>query len=239
MPIEVIIPFGAFLAALVAAAAGFGDALILGAIWFQFMDPIDAVPLIIASGLVMHAVPIVRLRKELDYSQLPVFAVAGVLGVPLGVWLLAHTAPEPFRLGVGWLLVMYVGFIFLMPRNMKIEGGGKAADGAVGFAGGVLGGFAGLSGVTPILWTGLRGWPKARQRGVYQPFVFIMHCITLAGLTWHGMVGMQTLERFLWCLPAIGLGTWLGLIIYRKLNEVRFRQFILGLVFVSGIALIL
>ena len=32
-------------------------------------------------------------------------------------------------------------------------------------AGGVLGGFAGLSGVLPTIWSGLRAWPKARQRG--------------------------------------------------------------------------
>ncbi len=239
MPFELIIPLGAFLAAFVASAAGFGDALILGAIWFQFMDPIDAVPLIIASGLAMHAVPILRLRKEMDYSALPTFAIMGVLAVPIGVWLLAHTAPEPFRFGVGCFLILYIATIWLMPRNLHVSGGGKLADGIVGFTGGVLGGFAGLSGVTPILWAGLRGWPKARQRGVYQPFVFIMHSATMIVLIWRGLVTTQTLEWFIWCLPAIAVGAWLGMIIYRKLDEIRFRQLVLALILVSGISLVL
>ena len=239
MPIELVIPLGAFLASFVVAAAGFGDALVLGAIWFQFIDPIDAVPLIVASGFAMHALPLIRLRKELDYSRLPVFAIMGIFGVPLGVWLLTSIPPEPFRLGVGWFLVAYIAFIFLMPRGLTINRGGKIADGLVGFTGGILGGFAGLSGVTPTLWAGLRGWPKARQRGVYQPFVLIMHAVTIIWLSWQGLVGSETFERFLWCLPAIVLGTWLGLVVYRRLNEQRFRQLILGLILVSGIALIL
>ena len=46
-------------------------------------------------------------------------------------------------------------------------------------AGGVLGGFAGLSGVLPTIWSGLRAWPKARQRGTYQPYVLTMHGLAL------------------------------------------------------------
>lgn len=239
MPIELIIPLGAFLASFVVAAAGFGDALVLGAIWFQFIDPIDAVPLIVACGFSMHTLPLIKLRKELDYSKLPVFAVMGVVGVPLGAWFLAHTEPTPFRLGMGWFLIGYIGFILVMPKGMKITGGGKPADGLIGFAGGVLGGFAGLSGVLPTLWAGMRDWPKERQRGVYQPFCLIMHAVTFLWLAWQGAVNAQTLERLLWALPAIAIGTWLGLILYRRLDEKRFRQLILGLILVSGLALIL
>ncbi len=239
MPIELIVPLGAFLASFVVAAAGFGDALVLGAIWFQFMDPVDAVPLIVACGFAMHTLPLIRLRKELDFSCLPVFAIMGVIGVPLGAWFLAHTAPAPFRMGVGWFLIVYILFIFVTPNGLKITAGGKIADGAVGFTGGVLGGFAGLSGVTPTLWAGLRDWPKARQRGVYQPFCLIMHLVTFAWLAWQGMVNTETLVRLLWALPAIIVGTWLGLILYRRLDDKRFRQLILGLILVSGITLIL
>ena len=239
MPLELIIPFGAFLASFVVAAAGFGDALVLGAIWFQFVDPIDAVPLIVACGFTMHTFSLFKLRHELDYSRLPIFAVAGVLGVPLGAWLLTHTAPTPFRLGVGWFLIAYTAVIFAMPKGLILKRVGKIADSSVGFLGGVLGGFAGLSGVTPTLWVGLLGWTKERQRGVYQPFCLIMHAVTLAWLSWQGLVGADTLERYLWCFPAIIIGTWVGLIVYRKLNGKRFRQLILGLIWVSGVALIL
>jgi len=48
---------------------------------------------------------------------------------------------------------------------------GRTADGAIGFAGGILGrGLAGLSGALPTVWATLRGWGKDERRGVFQAF---------------------------------------------------------------------
>jgi uncharacterized membrane protein YfcA len=187
----------------------------------------------------MQMQPLYRLRKSLIYTDLPPFVFAGILGVPFGAWFLTNTAPDPFRLGIGFFLIVYGLFMLLRPQNIQISWGGKSADAAIGFAGGVLGGFAGLSGVTPTLWVGLRGWVKARQRGVYQPFVFAMHGLSVAWLAWKGLVTTQTGEWLLWCLPAIFIGGWLGLKVYHFLDEKRFRQAVLVLLLVSGITLVL
>jgi len=240
MPVEfIIIPLGGFFAAFVVAAAGFGDALVLGAIWFHFFDPVEAVPLIVACGFIMQLQPLYRLRKVLLYDNLPPFLIAGVLGVPVGAWILTHIAPDPFRLGIGLFLLTYGVFMLVRPQNSGVEWGGKFADAGVGFLGGILGGFAGLSGVTPTLWVGIRGWIKSRQRGVYQPFVFAMHGLSVAWLAWKGLVDGETLMRLLWCLPAIFIGGWVGLKVYHLLDEQRFRQFILTLLLVSGVTLVL
>jgi uncharacterized membrane protein YfcA len=105
-------------------------------------------------------------------------------------------------------------------------------------AGGVLGGFAGLSGVLPTIWSGLRAWPKARQRGTHQPYVLTMHGLALVSLAVAGLVDVKMGERYLWFLPALLVGTWVGLKLYGHLNEVWFRRLVLGLFFVSGVALI-
>jgi len=240
MPLEVIIiPVGAFLAAFVTSAAGFGDALVLGAVWFHFLDPIEAVPLIVANGVVMQLQPLYKLHSVLVYDRLPPFLIAGVLGVPLGAWLLANTAPDPFRFGTGVFLITYCLFVFLKPQKSAFQWGGKIADAGIGFTGGILGGFAGLSGVTPTLWAGLRGWSKARQRGVFQPFIFAMHILSVAWLGWKGLVTVDTGIRLLWSLPAIFIGGWAGLKVYHLLDEQRFRQFVLALLIVSGVTLVL
>src|SRR5260370_17344174 len=53
---------------------------------------------------------------------------------------------------------------------MAVRFGGRLADGKIGFAGGILGGLAGLSGPLPILWASVRGWGKDERRGVFQTF---------------------------------------------------------------------
>ena len=68
-----------------------------GAIWLHVLAPVEAVPLIVATGLVIHSLPVWRLRRQLRFDRLAPFALPGILGVPLGIWLLQSTSPEPFR----------------------------------------------------------------------------------------------------------------------------------------------
>lgn len=216
MPFEfLLVPGGAFLAALAVGAAGFGDALIAAALWLHILGPREAVPLVVATGLVIHLIPLLRLHRALDFSRLMPFLVGGTLGVPVGSWLLGIADPAVFRAG------------------------GRAADGAIGLVGGVLGGLAGLSGIVPTIWSALRGWSRAEQRGIFQPFILAMHGMALAWLAWGGMVDARTGVNFLWCLPGIAVGSWLGLRLYGRLDDKQFQRIVLVLLLVLGAILLI
>lgn len=238
-PELLILLSGAFLAAFATGAAGFGDALIAIAIWLYVLSPQEAVPLIVACGVVISAYSLWKLRHQLDYVKLPVFVLAGAVGVPLGAWLLKFIEPELFKTLTGVFLVGYAG-VFLFARSLPhITGGGRAADGLVGLVGGVMGGFAGLSGVVPTIWCGLRGWPKNTQRGTFQPFLAAMHALSLISLSVAGLVTMETVSRFVLVLPVLAGGVWLGLKLYARLDEALFRRVVLGILLVSGITLLM
>ena len=115
--------------------------------------------------------------------------------------------------------------------------GGRGADAAVGFVGGILGGVGGYSGVLPTIWTQLRGWPKEIARGVYQPYIIIIQGTTLAGII---LVTFDRRGLFLMVvvLPPLLLGTWIGWQLYGKLNERRFRQILALLLIGSGATLV-
>ena len=238
MSLELIIVIaGAFLAAFGVGLAGFADALIAAAVWLHVLPPVQAVPLIMATGMVIHLLSLVYLRKHIELSLLWPFIVGGAIGVPIGTWMLSYVEPKPFRLVIGGFLLAYSLFAFVRP-HFKSVAGGRSVDGAVGLVGGVLGGFAGLSGVVPTLWANMRGWRKDVQRGVYQPFIFVMHGMGLGWLAGSSMLDRSLLTRWLWCLPAVVLGTWLGLKLYRRIDEQQFRRIILVLLFLSGASLV-
>ena len=68
---------------------------------------------------------------------------------------------------MGVLLVAYslCGFIGSIRPNLgPITAGRHAADAAVGFLNGVLGGLTGLAGIIVTVWCNLRGWSKQVQR---------------------------------------------------------------------------
>ncbi|MBL4784956.1 MAG: hypothetical protein JKY49_05955 [Cohaesibacteraceae bacterium] len=96
-----------------------------------------------------------------------------------------------------------------------------------------------MSGLFPTLWTGLRGWQRDTQRGAFQPFVLFMHGLGVLIFTTNGFVTEQIVSDFFWCIPAIIIGSWAGVLIYPFINEQVFRRIILGLILVSGITLLL
>lgn len=230
---------GAFFAAFVVGAVGFADALVLNAIWLHVLVPAEAIPLIVACGVLNHAGPIYRLRHNLVFDRALPFLIAGVFGVPLGAWALTYMEPDPFRLFIGCLLAANGAWMLLRPHTSVGEWGGKFADGFVGWIGGVLGGFAGLSGVLPTIWAGMRGWSRERQRGAFQPYMFLINLICVVWFAATGLVTMETMERLLWCVPVIVAGMWLGIHIYHKLDERLFRRAIQALVLVSGVMLLI
>lgn len=242
MPIDlhlVLFIGGAFFAALAGGITGTAFAVVASAVWLHLLPPAQAVPLIVAAGLTIHLVSLIKLHAIIRFDRLMPFLLGGIFGVPLGIWVLAHADPAWFRLSVGLLMIGYT--LIMLVRRAALPGiaaGGRGADGVVGLAGGVLGGAAGLSGVLPTLWCDLRGWPKDDQRGVYQPFILAMHLLTLALLGAGGLVDRTVMIHFALALPALLLGSLLGVRLYRAATALQFRRILLALVFVSGVALV-
>jgi len=111
------------------------------------------------------------------------------------------------------------------------------ADGIVGFFGGILGGLGGFSGVLPTIWAQLRGWSKETIRGVCQPFIFLAQLTSLALL---GGIAIDSASAAMFAvtIPALLAGSWVGWLIYGRLDERRFRQVLAALLALSGLVLV-
>ncbi len=239
MPLEIVaLLAGAFAAAFVSGAFGFGNALVAAAIWLPFLEPRAAVPLIIITGLVMHAWALRALKSKPDLSRLTPFVAGGLIGAPLGTWLLTVAEPAPFRRAVGVILCLYGAVALLLrPGKLRLKPP-RSADAAVGAAAGLLGNFAGLAGILPTLWCGVRGWSPDEQRAVYQPVQLALGLIALLGVVASGLVGAEVLKRLALCLPAVVAGLWCGYGLYARLNPLAFGRAVLALVLISGAALL-
>jgi uncharacterized membrane protein YfcA len=231
-----IVWLGGFLGGVASGAAGFAYGVVATAIWLHALTPLHATMLVVSGGLIIQSSLVYKMRRTLDWGRLAPFLIAGLIGVPVGVWLVVKTDQGAIRLGVAIFLVVYGFYALFAPRLPHVTAG-KAADAAVGFLGGVMGGLVGLSGLAPAVWTQLRGWPKDVARGVYQPFILVAH---LAAVILIGAVALDRLGvvLFLLAAPAIALGGWVGWMIYGKLTERRFQQMFAGLLVVSGLLLL-
>jgi hypothetical protein len=116
--------------------------------------------------------------------------------------------------------------------------GGKPADAAIGFVGGVLGGLAGLSGPIPTLWASVRGWSKSERRGVFQIFNWTILSVALCLQIASGLVKPEMIPLTMVAFPGTVAGSWLGARLYHALSDRNFRDIVLGLLFLSGITLL-
>jgi len=229
---------GAFIASFAVGAIGFADALIAGAFWLHVLDPVDAVPLILATGFVMHAISIWPLREGVRPARLKPLIFGGLFGVPLGAWMLTVTDPVIFKLSVGAFMLIY-SFVFLfVGSSEKLLPQGRAFSGGLGLGGGVMGGFSGLSGVPVNIWSRHLGIDRTQQRGIYQPYIMAMHGMTLGWLAALGVLNTRLMDDFLICLAPVLIGVWLGLKVFGRLDEVLFLRIVLGLFMISGLALV-
>ena len=228
---------GGFLGGMATGAAGFAYGAVATSVWLHAISPVQAAFLVVSIGLINQAGLIWSMRRSLDFGKLSPFLIGGAAGVPIGVALVVKTNPGAIKLALATFMVVYGAYALVAPRLPRIAWGGKPADGAVGFAGGVLGGAAGLSGILPAIWTQLRGWPRDVARGVYQPFIVLAHLLSVT------LIGVLALDRtavmlFFAALPAVLLGSWIGYKIYGKLDERRFQQLFAVLLVASGLLLI-
>jgi uncharacterized protein len=229
---------GGFLGAVASGGAGFAFALVAASIWLHVFDPVHTAFLVLAGSTLMQFVTIWPLIPHIRMDRLWPFVAGALVGIPLGLVVLAYSDPARLKIALGLFLAAFGLYALLAPRMHVITAGGRAADAAVGFAGGILGGIGGYSGVLPTIWTQLRGWPKTEARAVYQPFIIVAQIATMI------LMGVVALDRIgvlllLVSLPALLAGGWAGWRLYGHLDERRFRQFLALLLVVSGVTLVI
>jgi len=235
-----------FLSGVMSGLSGFGFSAI-GATTLLLLTPILQVPLFQTLSTGNQLLSAGQLREDMPKSWKDVWAgpgpcmLGGVVGVPIGIWLLSHLPTRQLMAVFGTLLVAYAVYSMFKPASFKLRGfDGKASGAAVGFLGGVVGGFTAFPGAAVVVWTGLRGLTKARHRAIVQPYIIMSQIYSLGLVAW---LHPSYLSARFWLLlalslPAVVPGTLSGLAIYKQMSDLNFKRVTYLLLGTSGLALL-
>jgi uncharacterized protein len=226
-----------FIGGMTTGIAGFAMGLVVSGIWLHILTPIQTAALIVGYALLAQTYSIWQLRQAMSWRKVAPFIIGGAVGVPIGTILLAYINPAYLRIGVGVLLVLYSIYGLTKPSLKPVQGG-VPTDLGIGFFNGLLGGLTGLGGIIVTVWVQLRGWPKDVQRIVFQPVILAAQGMTAVSLAFAGAYTAETIKLYLYGLPALAAGIWIGLKLYGKLDEAGFRKVILWLLLISGVSLV-
>lgn len=231
-----------FGSAVVASVAGFAfSAIALATAGWFFRDPVLMIATFLACSIAMQACAVWELRAHVEPRTLAPFVAGGLVGTPAGTALLLHVDARPFAALLGALLVGWCVFMLVRRPGARATAS-RRADLVAGLLGGVTGGLAAFPGAVPVAWIGLRGWPKERQRGLFQPYILLMQMASLASLAAMGHVDARLaavpLGPPLLAAAAAVLGARIGLRLFARLGDRGFARWVLACLAASGLALI-
>jgi uncharacterized protein len=229
---------GAVLAGVVQGITGFAFGMVAMSVWVWGIDPAEAAVLAVFGGLCGQILSALTIRRRAAVADLLPFLIGGLLGVPVGTYLLPYISAFQFRIFLGLVLALGCPLMLITPRFRIADVAGRAGDGVAGIVGGVMGGISGLTGIAPAIWCSLRGYEKSRQRELIQNFNLAILAVTMAMLIGKGavtgaMVPHLGIVGFAMLVPSI-----IGAKIYNRLSDYSFRRVVLVVLTLSGIALL-
>lgn len=234
----VLIIVGAVVGGFVQGLSGFGFSLVALSFWAWVLDPKLAAVLAVVGGFSGQVLAAFRVRRGFDAHRVLPFIVGGLLGMPLGMWVLPQVDALMFRAFIGTVLAVWCPVMLLSSRLPHIRFGGRVADGLAGMAGGAMGPLGGFTGAAPTLWCTLRGYARDEQRAVVQNFNMTLLGVTLCSYLATGLVQRAMLPLIGVVVVALVVPALVGMRVYVGISPLAFRNTVLGLLTASGLAML-
>ncbi len=231
---------GAAAGGFVNGLAGFGTALMSLGIWLQALPSEQAVPIVAAMSVIsgIQSVWLTRHTLSKGLTRLPRFLIPALVGLPIGTMALSVIDPSVIKITIAVLMLVYSVFFSVKSRLPKFERDYPAADSTVGFASGLLGGAASLSGVLPTMWCALQPWSKHEVSALLRPFNVIVLGIAATVYAFKGYYTLDTLIMMAIALPSTIIATQIGLALFKRLTDTQFKTLLIWLMALSAVSLI-
>lgn len=223
----VVLAVGGF----VQAVTGFGFALFSVPLLSFVIGPTQAVLVAIVIGLAMAIGVVARERAHLAWRDLTVLVVAGLLGLPLGLWVL--TVLEARALTV-LVAVVLLGSTFAVWRGATVPSG-PVSRAAAGFTSGALLVSTSFNGPPLVLYLHGRGLAPRTTRATLSACFLVQSAVAVAMVFGTGVATSQTAMLSLVGLPALAVGWLLGNRVFARMNPERFRRGVLAMLTLTGV----
>ena len=223
----------AFFAGFASGLTGFGFALISVPLFLLVYDPSTVVALIGVLAVFVNIDVVRDSYRDADWRAVLALLPAALLGLFVGVEVLAAVDPDYVRLGVG--VVVVVSALLLVRETSLPRAEGRLGSIVAGFASGALSTSAGLAGPPIALLFASRKLPKNRFRGSSAAYFLTIGVAGLPVFVYSGIVDGENALLAITLVPASLLGKIAGTSLLARLSEETFRRATLAVVVLTGV----
>ena len=222
-----------FIGSTVLSTVGFGIGLSTTPVLLFVFEPQTVVVVLNTVSAVLFVLIIWQNRGQLPFREVAPLAVAGLAGVPVGVFVLDAAGASVLRIGI---TVLVIALTLVTTMNLHARGfpQGVAFGMGLGFVASVLINATGIGGPLIALYVISRGWPRDSVRAALSLYFLV---IEVSGVVGYGVAGLLTGERIalvgIAAVPAV-MGFVLATFIVGRMNETVFRRAVLTVILVTS-----
>ena len=211
-----------FAGSTVLSTVGFGIGMTITPVMLLLLEPQTVVVVVNTVSLALFVLIIYQTRSEVSPREVSRLVVAGLMGVPVGVFVLSSASAGALRISIAALIILVTLAVAFNLRGPVPRS--NLVGPVVAFVVAVLLTSLGIGGPLMALFLLSRGWPRHAVRGSLSLFFL---AVEAAGVVGYGVAGLFTAERvaliIVVTLPAL-LGFGLATVLLRRMNERLFQH---------------
>jgi len=220
----------AAVAGVVRGITGFGGAMVMAPPLALLLGPKLAVPVILVLESVAAAPMLVQTRHRVQWKVIGAILLAACLTVPLGVLALVAIDPIIIRRAIA---VTVIVFAIVLLRGWRYAGRPRLATSVgLGAVSGAMVGATSIGGPPVILYLLSGPDPIETTRANLTLYVAVISLISVVILWQQGVFDVQAGWTSVLLAPAYYVGLLVGLRLFPRFSDTRFRQFTLLLLIV-------
>lgn len=212
------------LAGFAQSVSGFGAALVAVPVLALVTDPLTTVVSVTLISGVLTGAAAVRERAHVDRGVALRLVVSGLVGLPLGLVLLARAPAAAVEV---LMAVVVLAALIVVVRPLRVALGAVAVAGC-GVLSGALLTATGMNGPPLVLAVSATGTPRRRFRGTLQVVLCAQDLAALIGFVLVGWLEPEAFRVAAVGLVASPLGWWAGDRVFDRIDEQVFRRVLIA-----------
>ena len=226
------------LSALLKGMTGFGFAL-LAVPLLSLIFPIQSlIPAMTLFNLATSVYILASIKMKVKAKHFLPMLLASFVGIPIGVYVLTYFPERTLELAAG-ISIFSISMVFLLGGNkMAPEERRTKPIVFAGFLSGLLTSSMSIGGPPIALAMNRKGYSKELFRKVFALISVINAAISSVLYVVHGIFLGFSLKFALYLFPVILVGSKLGDVLSKKVNQLTFRRMILYLNLVLGVFIV-
>lgn len=227
----------AALAGLIRGITGFGGAMVMSPPFALLLGPLNAVPVVLLLEGIAAMPMLVQLRRLVRWGVIGPIIAAACVTMPLGTWMLVSADPLVMRRVIAAVVIV---FSLVLLLGWRYAGRQRLATGlGLGAVSGTMLGATSLGGPPVILYL-LAGPDPIETTRANLTYYLVALCFSGLALLWlSGVLGASGLWLAAALAPGYYLGMVLGIRLFSRFNDTRFRQFTLAFMMAVALGILL